>query len=64
MWELVLGWKRPDVDGPSVAAVDLFGAEHSRILRDRASSRQLTRARDMSCRNVERSSLTATRRSI
>ena len=31
MRELVLGWKRPDVDGPAVAAADLFGAEHSRI---------------------------------
>lgn len=31
MRELVLGWKRPDVDVPSVAAADLFGAEHSRI---------------------------------
>jgi hypothetical protein len=31
MRELVLGWKRPDVDVPSVAAADLFAAEHSRI---------------------------------
>jgi integrase len=27
----LLGWKRPDVDAPSVAAADLFGAEHPRI---------------------------------
>ena len=31
MAELVLGWKRPDVNWPSVAAADLFGAEHSCI---------------------------------
>jgi hypothetical protein len=31
MRELVLGWRRPDIDVPSVAAADLFGAEHSRI---------------------------------
>ncbi len=31
MRELVLGWKRPDVDVASVAAADLFGADQPRI---------------------------------
>ena len=31
MQELVLGWKRPDVDVPSLASADLFGAEQARI---------------------------------
>lgn len=31
MRELVLGWKRPDVDVPSIAAADLFGTEQPRI---------------------------------
>jgi integrase len=31
MRELVLGWKRPDVDVPSVASAELFGAEQPRI---------------------------------
>jgi integrase len=31
MRELVLGWKRPDVDVPSIASAELFGAEQPRI---------------------------------
>lgn len=31
MRELVLGWKRPDVDVASVAAADLIGADQPRI---------------------------------
>jgi hypothetical protein len=66
MRELVLGWKRPDVDVSSVAAADLFGVEHSRVCEIELPLAQLTLsgAEDMSWRNVERSSLTATRPSI